>query len=116
MTFASYFIDNIGDVVLSRRSGDAAYHLAVVVDDAAQNITHVMRGADLLSATPIHALLQHLLNYPTPIYHHHALIRDTDGKRLAKRDDAKAIGKFRDEGATLNDIREMVGLPPRSKL
>ena len=116
MTFASHFIDNIGDVVLSRRSGDAAYHLAVVVDDAAQNITHVVRGADLLSATPIHALLQHLLNYPTPIYHHHALIRDTDGKRLAKRDDAKAIAKFRDDGASPDDIRVMVGLPPRSKL
>jgi glutamyl-Q tRNA(Asp) synthetase len=82
----------------------------------AQNITHVVRGADLLSATPIHALLQHLLNYPTPIYHHHALIRDTDGKRLAKRDDAKAIAKFRDEGASADDIRVMVGLPPRSKL
>ena len=112
----SHFIDNIGDIVLSRRSGDAAYHLAVVVDDAAQHITHVVRGADLLSATPIHALLQHLLNYPTPIYHHHALIRDPDGKRLAKRDDAKAIAKFRGEGASPDDIRAMVGLPLRSKL
>ena len=116
MIFAYQFIDNIGDVVLSRRCGDAAYHLAVVVDDAAQNITHVARGADLLSATPIHALLQHLLNYPTPIYHHHALIRDANGKRLAKRDDAKAIAKFRDEGASPDDIRVMVGLLPRSKL
>ena len=116
MTFAPQFFDKIGDIVLSRRSGDAAYHLAVVVDDAAQNITHVVRGADLLSATPIHALLQHLLNYPTPIYHHHALIRDTYGKRLAKRDDAKAIAKIRDEGASPDDIRVMVGLPPRAKL
>ena len=115
MTFAPQFSDNIGDVVLSRRSGDAAYHLAVVVDDAAQNITHVARGADHLSATPIHVLLQHLLNYPTPIYHHHALIRDANGKRLAKRDDAKAIAKFRDEGASPDDIRVMVGLLPRSK-
>ena len=86
-----HFIDNIGDVVLSRSDGAAAYHLAVVVDDAAQDITHVVRGADLLSATPIHALLQHLLGYAKPIYHHHALIRDSNGKRLAKRDDAKAI-------------------------
>ena len=116
MIFASQIIDNIGDVVLSRRSGDAAYHLAVVVDDAAQHITHVVRGADLLGATPIHALLQHLLNYRTPIYHHHALIRDPDGKRLAKRDDAKAIAKFRGEGASPDNVRAMVGLPSRYKL
>jgi glutamyl-Q tRNA(Asp) synthetase len=106
------FIDNIGDVVLARRDGAAAYHLAVVVDDAAQDITHVLRGADLLSATPIHALLQHLLGYPKPCYHHHRLIRDSQGKRLAKRDDAKAIAKFRSEGAGPDDIRAMVGLPP----
>ena len=116
ITNAPHFIDSIGDIVLSRRSGDAAYHLAVVVDDAAQHITHVVRGADLLSATPIHALLQHLLSYSTPIYHHHALIRDPAGKRLAKRDDARAIAKFRGEGASPDDIRAMVGLPRRSKL
>ena len=99
---------------MARRDGAAAYHLAVVVDDAAQDITHVVRGADLLSATPIHALLQHLLGYPKPFYHHHRLIRDSHGKRLAKRDDAKAIAKFRSEGAGPDDIRAMVGLPPRS--
>ncbi|MDA9291314.1 tRNA glutamyl-Q(34) synthetase GluQRS [bacterium] len=109
-----HFIDNIGDAVLARSDGAAAYHLAVVVDDAAQDITHVVRGADLLSTTPIHALLQHLLGYAKPIYHHHALIRDSNGKRLAKRDDAKAIAKFRSEGASPDDIRAMVGLPTRS--
>jgi glutamyl-Q tRNA(Asp) synthetase len=109
----SHYIDNIGDVVLSRRDGATAYHLAVVVDDAAQKITHVLRGADLLNATPIHTLLQYLLGYQKPRYHHHALVRDDKGKRLAKRDDAKAIAKFRREGASPDDIRQMVGLPPR---
>jgi glutamyl-Q tRNA(Asp) synthetase len=109
----SHYIDNIGDVVLSRRDSATAYHLAVVVDDAAQKITHVLRGADLLNATPIHTLLQYLLGYQKPRYHHHALVRDDKGKRLAKRDDAKAIAKFRREGASPNDIRQMVGLPPR---
>jgi glutamyl-Q tRNA(Asp) synthetase len=108
----SHYIDNIGDVVLSRRDGATAYHLAVVVDDAAQEITHVLRGADLLNATPIHALLQSLLGYQKPRYHHHTLVRDDKGRRLAKRDDAKAIAKFRREGASPDDIRRMVGLPP----
>ena len=100
----------IGDVVLSRRDYLGSYHLSVVVDDAAQGITHVVRGADLFEATPIHVLLQRLLSLPTPVYHHHRLIRDASGKRLAKRDDARAIRKFRDEGATPADIRRMVGL------
>ncbi|MGJ8604030.1 MAG: tRNA glutamyl-Q(34) synthetase GluQRS [Marivita sp.] len=101
----------IGDVVLARRdTKTAAYHLSVVVDDAAQGITHVIRGEDLASATPIHVLLQTLLGLPTPIYHHHRLIRDAAGKRLAKRDDARAIALYRAEGATPADIRAMVGL------
>lgn len=103
-------ITEIGDVVLARRDMGTSYHLAVVVDDAAQGITHVTRGQDLFEATPIHALLQRLLGLPTPIYHHHGLIRDAAGKRLAKRDDARAIRKYRDEGATAADIRRMVGL------
>lgn len=105
------FIRDIGDVVLSRRDMGTSYHLSVVVDDAAQDITDVVRGADLAEATPIHVLLQKLLNLPTPIYHHHRLIRDDSGKRLAKRDDARAIAKYRAEGATPNDIRRLVGLP-----
>jgi len=104
-------IQEIGDVVLARRdTGTAAYHLSVVVDDAAQAITHVIRGADPASATPIHVLLQALLGLPTPTYHHHRLIRDDDGKRLAKRDDSRAIALYRAEGATPKDIRRMVGL------
>ncbi|UWQ76860.1 tRNA glutamyl-Q(34) synthetase GluQRS [Leisingera sp. M658] len=100
-----------GDVILRRKGMDASYHLSVVLDDTDQNVTHVVRGADLEEATPIHALLQRLLGLPTPIYHHHHLIRDDQGKRLAKRDDARAIAKYRAEGATPQDIREMVGLP-----
>lgn len=100
----------IGDVVLSRRDMHTSYHLSVVVDDAAQGITDVVRGADLKEATPIHILLQKLLNLPTPRYHHHKLIRDENGKRLAKRDDARALSKYRAEGSTPNDIRRLVGL------
>ena len=105
-----YIIDKIGDIVISKRNLEAAYHLAVVLDDAAQGITHVVRGADLKSATPIHAVLQKRRGLTTPIYMHHPLIRDENGKRLAKRDDAKAISKFRSEGATPAGIRTMIGL------
>ncbi len=100
----------IGDVVLSRRDFPGSYHLSVVLDDAAQGITHVVRGQDLFEATKIHVVLQRLLGLPTPTYHHHRLIRDDQGKRLAKRDDARAISKYRAEGASPQDIRKMVGL------
>jgi glutamyl-Q tRNA(Asp) synthetase len=100
----------LGDVVLARRDGFVAYHLAVVLDDAAQGITHVVRGQDLFEATRIHVVLQRLLGLPTPIYQHHRLIRDEAGKRLAKRDDARAIAKYREDGASPADIRRMVGL------
>jgi glutamyl-Q tRNA(Asp) synthetase len=88
----------------------SSYHLSVVVDDADQGITHVIRGQDLFEATAIHVVLQSLLDLPTPIYHHHRLIRDDTGKRLAKRDDARAIARYRAEGCTPADIRAMVGL------
>ncbi len=101
----------LGDIVLARRGLGTSYHLSVVLDDAAQGITHVVRGADLFEATYIHVLLQKLLGLPTPVYHHHALIRDDAGKRLAKRDDARAIARYRADGATPNDIRAMVNLP-----
>ncbi len=99
-----------GDVVLSRRDIGVAYHLAVVVDDAHQGITHVTRGADLWDATPLHRLLQHLLGLPVPVWHHHALIRDAAGRRLAKRDDARSLATLRAAGATPANIRAMVGL------
>jgi len=102
----------IGDVVLSRKGEDiVAYFLASAFDDADQGVTHVIRGEDLFDFTPVQVILQHLFDLPTPIYHHHRLIRDEAGKRLAKRDDARAIAKYRAEGATPADIRRMVGLP-----
>ena len=103
-------LQGIGDVVVARKGQAAAYHLCVVVDDTAQGVTLVTRGMDLFDATPIHVLLAHLLGFPVPHYHHHRLIRDEAGKRLAKRDDARAIRKFREDGATPEDIRAMVGL------
>lgn len=99
-----------GDVVVARRDMGTSYHLSVVVDDAAQQITDVVRGKDLSEATVIHVLLQHLLGLPVPRYHHHRLIRDEAGRRLAKRDDARAIATYREAGATPQDIRRMVGL------
>ena len=100
----------IGDIVLARRDMGTSYHLSVTVDDAEQGITHVVRGADLAEATQIHVLLQRLLGLPTPIYHHHKLIRDAEGKRLAKRDDAKAIALYREQGKSPEEVRQMVGL------
>lgn len=100
----------IGDVALARAAFGTSYHLSVVLDDAHQRITHVTRGQDLFDATAIHVVLQALLDLPTPIYHHHRLIRDAAGKRLAKRDDARAIAKYRAEGATPADVRAMVGM------
>lgn len=103
-----YLLDSVGDVVLARRDMGTSYHLSVVLDDAAQQITHVTRGADLFEATPIHVLLQRLLGLPTPIYHHHRLIRDDRGKRLAKRDDARAIATYRAEGKTPDQVWQMI--------
>lgn len=107
---ADNLIQNVGDIVLARRDMGTSYHLSVVLDDAQQSITHVIRGQDLFEATAIHVLLQALLGLQTPIYHHHDLIRDEAGKRLAKRDDARAIAKYRADGATPADIRTMIGI------
>ena len=104
-------IHQVGDIVLARRDMGTSYHLSVVLDDAAQGITDVIRGEDLYQATKIHVLLQALLGLPTPAYHHHRLIRDDAGKRLAKRDDARAIAKYRADGASPADIRKMLALP-----
>ncbi|NBE08845.1 tRNA glutamyl-Q(34) synthetase GluQRS [Paragemmobacter ruber] len=104
-------LTRIGDVVLSRKGEDiVAYFLASAFDDADQGITHVIRGEDLFDFTPVQVILQRLFALPTPTYHHHRLIRDDAGKRLAKRDDARAIAKYRAEGATPQDIRQLVGL------
>jgi len=88
----------LGDLILARKDIGTSYHLAVVIDDAAQNITHVTRGEDLLHATHLHRLLQTLLNLPEPRYLHHRLILDEHGHRLAKRNKALAIQTLREEG------------------
>lgn len=105
-----HLLNRVGDIVLARRDIGTSYHLAVVVDDAEQGVTLVTRGADLFDATAIHAVLQRLLDLPTPAYHHHRLIRDGQGRRLAKRDDARALAGYRAEGASPADIRALVGL------
>ena len=104
------YLEKVGDIVLARRDMGTSYHLSVILDDAAQGVSHIVRGEDLFEATTIHILLQRLLALPTPIYHHHTLIRDETGKRLAKRDDARALAKYRADGARPADIRRMVGL------
>ncbi len=103
-------INGTGDIVVRRRDGAMAYHLAVVVDDADQAITRVSRGEDLREAVPIQRLLQALLGLPTPEYCHHRLIRDEAGKRLAKRNDALSLMQLRRDGVTPEDIRERLGL------
>jgi glutamyl-Q tRNA(Asp) synthetase len=87
-----------GDVVLARKDAPTSYHLAVTVDDAAQSITDVVRGADLFAATHVHRLLQALLGLPTPTYHHHKLLLGPGGERLAKRNGAPTIAALREAG------------------
>lgn len=88
-----------GDVVLARKDAPTSYHLAVTVDDAAQGISDVVRGRDLFEATHVHRLLQALLGLPTPRYHHHGLLTDADGSRLAKRAGSPSLASMRENGA-----------------
>ncbi len=90
--------ERLGDVVLARKDAPASYHLAVTVDDAAQGVTDVVRGRDLFAATHIHRLLQALLELPVPLYHHHALLTDEAGDRLAKRHGAPTLADLRAGG------------------
>lgn len=99
-----------GDVVLARKDIPAAYHLAVVVDDAQQGITLVTRGNDLFEATHIQRLLQHLLDLPEPCYAHHRLILDANGKKFAKRDHAVTLRSLREAGGTARSVRAQLGL------
>ncbi len=93
-----------GDVVLARKDFPASYHLSVVVDDAAQGVTHVTRGADLFDSTHIHRALQGVLGLPVPQYCHHSLLKDNAGKRLAKRDGARSIASLREAGYTPEQV------------
>lgn len=105
-----YIVTQIGDPVLKRKeTGDPAYHLACTHDDALQKVTHVVRGEDVKPLTPIHLILQKLMGWPTPIYAHHPLITDENGKRLAKISKSKAIARYREDGATPDDLKRMVG-------
>lgn len=87
-----------GDVVLARKDAPSSYHLAVTVDDAAQGVSHIVRGRDLFTATHVHRLLQRLLDLPTPAYAHHPLIVGADGERLAKRHGAPTLAGMREAG------------------
>ena len=98
-----------GDVVLARRETPTSYHLSVVVDDALQGVTEIVRGMDLYAATAVHRLLQAVLALPEPVYRHHRLILDADGRKLAKSTRATGLRELRAQGATPADIRRMVG-------
>jgi glutamyl-Q tRNA(Asp) synthetase len=99
-----------GDVILARKDTPTSYHLAVTVDDAAQGVTEVVRGRDLFHATSVHRLLQALLGFPAPRYHHHRLILDAGGNKLSKSTAATGLRELREAGATPAEIRRLVGL------
>ena len=103
-----------GDVVLARKEAPTSYHLSVVIDDALQGITHVVRGRDLFWATGIHRLLQAMLRLSSPVYHHHRLVLDDAGEKLSKSTQATSLRALRAAGATPGDIRRLVGLAPDS--
>ena len=99
-----------GDVVLARKETPTSYHLSVVIDDALQGVTQVVRGLDLFWSTSVHRLLQDLLGLAAPIYHHHGLVLGPDGRKLSKTTRATALRTLRQDGVTPAAIRKMVGL------
>ncbi|TCK23870.1 glutamyl-Q tRNA(Asp) synthetase [Ancylobacter aquaticus] len=98
-----------GDVILARKEVPTAYHLAVVVDDALQGVTHVVRGADLKAATSVHRVLQVLLGLPAPLYTHHALLLDAEGCKLSKSIGSQSLAALRAEGMTPAEVRRRAG-------
>jgi glutamyl-Q tRNA(Asp) synthetase len=100
-----------GDVILARKETPTSYHLAVVIDDALQGVTEIVRGEDLFWSTSVHRLLQQLLTLPQPVYRHHRLIRDEAGQKLSKSTQATGLRELRAAGATSTKIRQLVGLP-----
>ena len=100
-----------GDVILARKKTPTSYHLSVVIDDALQGVTEVVRGQDLFWSTSVHRLLQALLDLPQPAYRHHRLVPDATGQKLSKSTGATALRELRAGGATPADIRRLVGLP-----
>jgi glutamyl-Q tRNA(Asp) synthetase len=99
-----------GDAVIVRKDISASYHLAVVVDDARQGVTHVTRGLDLFAATDLHRLIQVLLGLPEPVYHHHRLITDEGGRKLSKSARDASLRALRASGVTPADVRRLIGL------
>ncbi|AAL51562.1 tRNA glutamyl-Q(34) synthetase GluQRS [Brucella melitensis] len=99
-----------GDVVIARKDTPTSYHLSVVVDDALQGITHIVRGRDLFHATSVHRLLQKLLGLPEPLYHHHDLVLGEDGQKLSKSRKDTALASLLEQGWTPADIRAKLGL------
>lgn len=104
----------LGDAVLVRKDIGTSYHLAVVHDDALQGVSDIVRGVDLFEATHLHRLLQALLGYHVPTYHHHPLLTDAQGNRLAKRDRAITLKSLRESGTSAKDLRKELGFPERS--
>ncbi len=100
-----------GDVIVARKETPTSYHLSVVIDDAVQGITEVVRGQDLFHATSVHRLLQDLLGLPAPGYRHHRLIRDADGHKLAKSTRATGLRELREAGMSAAELRGLIGLP-----
>src|SRR5262249_37248413 len=99
-----------GDVILARKETPTSYHLAVVVDDAAQGVTDVVRGHDLFHATAVHRLLQVLLGLPEPRYKHHRLVLDSEGNKLSKSTQVRGLRELRAQGVLARDVRRLVGL------
>jgi glutamyl-Q tRNA(Asp) synthetase len=108
--------EELGDVVLARKDVPTSYHLAVTVDDALQGVTLVTRGQDLFHVTHIHRLLQALLNLPTPDYHHHLLLVDDKGRRLAKRHRDDTLTSLRERGLTPKTVRAMIDAHPKQSI
>jgi glutamyl-Q tRNA(Asp) synthetase len=100
-----------GDVILARKETPTSYHLSVVLDDALQGVTDVVRGHDLFRATSVHRLLQQLLELPRPVYRHHRLVPDDAGQKLSKSTKATGLRELRVQGATAADIRRLAGVP-----
>ena len=117
LTFTDNFYKNIkhqinenspylqDDIIIARKDIGTSYHLSVVVDDAYQDITHVVRGDDLLHSTPIQRLLQAILELPEPMYHHHKLIKDNNDNKLAKRLLSKPLRSYINEGLTITELK-----------
>jgi glutamyl-Q tRNA(Asp) synthetase len=99
-----------GDVILARKDTPTSYHLSVVIDDALQGVTHVVRGQDLFQATSVHRLLQALLGLPQPVYRHHALMLDEAGQKLSKSTRSTALRGLRAGGVTPAEVRHLAGI------